>query len=1831
MTEDQTLKADPVKTEPPKTSGLPETDRKRVLLGSVIGGGMFLGILIAIIVLVSTEEVKPVPKPAPKPGKYIPSHNPFIVESAVLEHGVTMNVLVYNNRTAMENSWKNQTTTLPGNIPVIRNTTENDEPVRVRIMATQMDEHLLRIRYTDNLWERWEVPDYGSHESHYARTSAHIRSHLGFEVLQKPSGIFEWVFHGKNYDMIPLLTTENCRFQYFDKYIEFEARLQTNYVFGMGQRIESFLLKDDNYSLWNRHYPYDVGTDPEYGMYGSHPFLLNRLKDGKNFVGLFMRNSNAMTFSLWHTLNNGTYINYKMIGGIVDLWVFHSADPDYILKKYHTVIGRPYLPPVWGMGLQAAKLGYTVKDFETIIAKHKEHTIPIDGLWADVDINQNYKTFTVDPTKFAGIKELVDKMHSHTEGIDMHFVAIANPGLKKEKGYKYYDDAVKDNALIKTAEIHEQAYEGRTMAGTTVWLDYFVDPSRLIWATGIHDMHEATGLDGIWISENEPNNICSGNCATPSLMADENDGIPNPFHNASEFDYLQYRPTIDHLDANTLPMHAYHYGNDMFWKQFNTHNLFSIQTAKATYEALYGIFEDKRFLVVSRSTWPGIGQFASSWFADNFATWNSMRASIPLMLNFNMFGIPHVGAPIGGYYGNVNWELLARWYELGCFYPLMLTHSFSAASGREVYAIANITDSIKTALMERYALIRFMYTKMFEAYAWGGAVVHPLFFEFPEDDKLYTRDVVDTGFMWAKTLYIIPSLIPGQTSTRAYLPNWRWYDLRTREIVFEHREGGVGDYRTFDQPLGYITVLIKGGSIIPYQALVRDARIMNTVDLTRIPARLIVAPDHQDKAIGSMIVDTEGIRPHPDPRSQTYRHYTFTYMNQIFRINKLAGFDFHEEFEFDYFYELVILDVFGKHQVDFVCMMDMELRKKELSFWHSFGSSALLIHDERMQKMNMANLETIVWGSNEQHDFCKFEVHLASETYEENGRVMKGELATSDPAAYQLKFDLTAKAITDQIVSLQISMIAGGVKNWIVPDVVDDRVRHTLMGTRSLKDIGFRTSPLYAPFAFEMSEPEDPRDFLFTSRYGSFVFVRNFIHIKFMANSRHIFGLGERVGKFELTDGIYSLWNYDGLHEETGLPPGNNMYGHHPFYLMHMHNPNEFCGVFFLNSNPIDVKIKHVGTQTEIDHVFAGGIVDAFFIESGPVEEVIKEYHYIIGRPTPLPFWAFGYHQSRWGYRDIEHLTMVVNTFVDKGIPLDGIWMDKDFMEHYRTFTVNQTSWYNLKNKITEWQGIGKHFVAIVDPSVAIDPAFDVYADGLSRGVYIMSNWGGQNKPLIGVTWPGYSVFIDFLNPSTASFWEEWLGKFHEKVPYDGLWLDMNEPSNFCDGECPDEIHYHYYLFPLDYYDDLYYNPTHRPLEKATVSMEATHAGDPSFNTEFNYHSMYGFYQARETARYFLMKQNRRPFIVTSSTFPGTGRYASHWLGDNYSSWHYMEYSIAGMFNFQLFGIPFVGADVCGFYGNTTVSLCSRWMQLGAFYPFMRNHNSHLSSPQEPYVDEKLMAVTKKALKLRYSLARYMYTSYMHTVLRGGTMVRPVLFDFPTDMQTYSILDTSFMFGPALRITPVLADKVDVLESYFPNADWYHYSPPEYKKVMSYNHTTKRGQTLQLHCSIDGEGINVHIRSGVIFPRVEIGEGVTTIEKARELPLELIIVPDDNLLAKGEIYYDTEHHTGFEMEHQDLGLESYKNVLTVKLNNGMQKMDYKHKDNIVNKITILGAKSFHDTVSAKFVTKDHQTVAMKKVTYNAASETLILEPPETPPMDITQVETVSWHNTTSIF
>ena len=226
--------------------------------------------------------------------------------------------------------------------------------------------------------------------------------------------------------------------------------------------------------------------------------------------------------------------------------------------------------------------------------------------------------------------------------------------------------------------------------------------------------------------------------------------------------------------------------------------------------------------------------------------------------------------------------------------------------------------------------------------------------------------------------------------------------------------------------------------------------------------------------------------------------------------------------------------------------------------------------------------------------------------------------------------------------------------------------------------------------------------------------------------------------------------------------------------------------------------------------------------------------------------------------------------------------------------------------------------------------------------------------------------------------------------------------------------------------------------------MDSIHYSPPNTTKiyEYDVHNYFGLLQSKSTHEY-LKDISNLTFVLSRATIPGSNKYTAHWLGDNEASWPWLKSSISGIMTFNLFGIPMTGADICGFNLHTTVELCARWMQLGALYPFSRNHNHLDFRAQEPYALGPLVADTSRiALRLRYSLLKFYYGLFIEK--RGtGTIFRPVFYEFPTDPVFFDIskpyTDVQFMLGNSIMVAPVVEPIVEVVNPYFPQDDWYDF------------------------------------------------------------------------------------------------------------------------------------------------------------------------------------------------
>ncbi|CAF3661599.1 unnamed protein product [Rotaria sp. Silwood1] len=202
-----------------------------------------------------------------------------------------------------------------------------------------------------------------------------------------------------------------------------------------------------------------------------------------------------------------------------------------------------------------------------------------------------------------------------------------------------------------------------------------------------------------------------------------------------------------------------------------------------------------------------------------------------------------------------------------------------------------------------------------------------------------------------------------------------------------------------------------------------------------------------------------------------------------------------------------------------------------------------------------------------------------------------------------------------------------------------------------------------------------------------------------------------------------------------------------------------------------------------ISYTTIGGIIDLYLFTGPTTQDVIQQYWDVIGKPTMPPYWSLGFHLCRYGYNNIDNLRAVIQRMHDAKFPYDVQWTDIDAMSSHLDFTYDQKNFNGLPDLVHSLQSEGKHYVNIIDCGISsTQPSgtYPPYDEGLKRAIFMTKF--NSTEPITGEVWPGLTVFPDFTNASTIEWWTHIAATFHDTIPFDGIWIDMNEPSNFIDG-----------------------------------------------------------------------------------------------------------------------------------------------------------------------------------------------------------------------------------------------------------------------------------------------------------------------------------------------------------------------------------------------------------------------------------------------------------------
>ncbi len=632
---------------------------------------------------------------------------------------------------------------------------------------------------------------------------------------------------------------------------------------------------------------------------------------------------------------------------------------------------------------------------------------------------------------------------------------------------------------------------------------------------------------------------------------------------------------------------------------------------------------------------------------------------------------------------------------------------------------------------------------------------------------------------------------------------------------------------------------------------------------------------------------------------------------------------------------------------------------------------------------------------------------------------------------------------------------------WQAPAMqIEDSPAALQLSTSELR-VRIEKSPLRIVFLDSASQPILQED----SRHPVAFNGDEFQVSESMPEDERYFGLGDKAGPLDHRGQAFVNWNTDAYGWQEGTDP---LYKSIPFFLGARHG--RAYGVYLDNTWRTTFDF---GKTSRDFFTFGsdGGELDYYFFYGPDPRKVISDYTALVGR-TPLPpLFALGYQQCRYSYFPEARVRQIAQGFRTRKIPADVIYLDIDYQQDNRPFTVNRERFPNFEGMIRDLAAQNFKVVAITDLHLWAQDGYAPYDEGKRRDLFVHNADGSL---YVGPVWPGPSVFPDFTLTPARAWWGTLYRDFVQKG-IRGFWNDMNEPAVFV---------YPQKTMPLDVVHRLDGNKT------------ASH---------HEIHNVFGMQNVRGTYEGLLkLAPDQRPFVLTRAAFAGTQRYAASWTGDNSSTWNHYRLSVPTLLNLGLSGYAFIGDDIGGFAGSPPPDLLTRWLELGVFNPLYRNHTAKGTLDQEPWVHGSVHeAIRRRYIELRYRLLPYIYTGMEETSRTGVPLMRPMFLEFPAD-RSLETNEDEFMFGPALLVAPKLTETLDPVQVRLPSGVWFDYWTG--KRVQG-------GKNLDVKPALDE--VPVFVRAGSIIPQQPVVQSTSEVPTG---PLELRVYPGPD--CRGAIYAD---------------------------------------------------------------------------------------------------------------
>lgn len=595
------------------------------------------------------------------------------------------------------------------------------------------------------------------------------------------------------------------------------------HVFGIPEHAGPLSLKqtrggDGNYEEPYRMYNSDVFEyvlDSPMTLYGSIPFMQAHRKQSS--VGVFWLNA-AETWvdivkgpdsdnplHLGPPAKTSTRTHWISESGVLDVFVLMGPTPRDLTRAYGELTGYTAMSQEFAVGYHQCRWNYiSDDDVRDVDRKMDKFKIPYDVIWLDIEYTDDKKYFTWDPHSFP------DPIGTGRQ-LDVHgrkLVVIIDPHIKKLDGYPVSKQLTSQDLAVHTKDA--EIYEGWCWPGSSNWIDCFNPKANEWWKT----LYKYDSFKGTM----------------------ENTFIWNDMN----------EPSVFNGPETTMPKDNIHYGH---WEHRDVHNLNGLTFHNATFEALVTRKkgERRRPFILTRSFYAGSQRLGATWTGDNQASWDHLAASIPMTLNQGISGFPFAGADVGGFFGNPEKDLMARWYQAGAFYPLFRGHSHIDSRRREPYVLGEPYTGILTAALRlRYSLLPSWYTAFFHANRDGSPIVRPMFWTHPSEEDGFAID--DQMFVGSTGLLVKPIVEQGKDSTDVWIPDSQvYYDYATYQVMKTKR----GKYLTVQASIDQIPLLMRGGHIFPRRDIPRRSSAMMRFD----DYTLVVSVSESGAAEGELYTD----------------------------------------------------------------------------------------------------------------------------------------------------------------------------------------------------------------------------------------------------------------------------------------------------------------------------------------------------------------------------------------------------------------------------------------------------------------------------------------------------------------------------------------------------------------------------------------------------------------------------------------------------------------------------------------------------------------------------------------------------------------------------------------------------------------------------------------------------------------------------------------------------------------------------------------------------------------------------------------------------------------